>query len=62
MADEENKEKKKIKIRRMSLDQINEALEKTQKNMGGFWSDYGKALAARRELAVAAGKTAGKKA
>jgi hypothetical protein len=61
MADEE-KEKKKIKIRRMNLDQMNEALEKTQKNMGGFWSCYGKALSARRELAVAAGKTASKKA
>lgn len=61
MADEE-KEAKKIKIRRMSLDQMSEALEKTQKNMGGFWSRYGKALSARRDLAVAAGKTTSKKA
>ena len=65
MAEAENQEKsaetKKIKIRRMSLEQMDQALEKTAKNMGGFWSCYGKALSARREIAAASGKKSSKK-
>lgn len=39
-----------IKVTQMSLKQVEEALEKAQKNMGGFNSHYARALLARREF------------
>lgn len=38
------------KIGRMNLEQINSALDKAQKNMGGLHSSYARFLLARRKV------------
>ncbi len=41
---------KQLKVTQMNLAQLEEAIEKTKKSMGGLTSRYGRSLAARREV------------
>lgn len=43
-------ETKKKKISRMSLAELDQAIESTRKHMGGTLSDYGRALVERKEI------------
>ena len=45
-------EKKKKKISRMSLKEVERAIEQTSKRMGGLLSAYGRALVAQKEIII----------
>ncbi len=48
---------KQLKVTQMNLAQLDAAIEKTKKSMGGLTSRYGRSLVARREAVKSMGVT-----